>query len=179
MNLKKIKIISVFGIFIMCFIVHYIYEILPCSFTSIFFPVNESIWEHMKLLFTAITIYSLFEYILIKNFKILYHNFIFMMIFSSIIIIPIFLTIFLPVYNLIGENLIITIFIMLFSIIVTEFLSYFIIKMNLNWFMNYFSILLYIICYIIFGYLTYNPILNDLFKDPINNKYGVNIYIIK
>ena len=53
MNLKKYKILSVFIIFLLMFPLHYVYDKFPNSLTSIFCPVNESIWEHLKLIFTS------------------------------------------------------------------------------------------------------------------------------
>ena len=58
MKLKTIKIISILGIFIISFLSHFIYQIIPNFITSIFFPVNESIFEHMKIIFTS-TLYQL------------------------------------------------------------------------------------------------------------------------
>ena len=65
MNLKKIKIINVIGTFLLCFLIHEAYSIFPNTLFSIFFPVNESIWEHMKMLFTAILVFGLIEYLML------------------------------------------------------------------------------------------------------------------
>ena len=75
MNLKKIKIISSIGIFLLCFLFHFLYNWFPSSLTAIFFPVNESIWEHMKLLFSAVIFFGIIEYIILQKFKISYNNF--------------------------------------------------------------------------------------------------------
>ena len=50
------------------------YDLFPNVITSFFFPVNESIWEHMKILFTSTMIYGVFDYILMKRFNIKYNN---------------------------------------------------------------------------------------------------------
>ena len=75
MNLKKIKIISTIGIFLLSFLTHYLYKWFPNDLFAIFFPVNESIWEHMKMLFTTVLLYSIIEYFLLHYFKIKHHNF--------------------------------------------------------------------------------------------------------
>ena len=59
MNLKVIKILSVFGIFLLSFITHNGYDIFPNTLTSFFFPVNESIFEHMKMIYTDYIIWSI------------------------------------------------------------------------------------------------------------------------
>ena len=57
-------------------LLHFMYEWFPNPLFSLIFPVNESIWEHMKLLVTPVLIFSLIEYILYKKKDINYNNFI-------------------------------------------------------------------------------------------------------
>lgn len=178
MNLKKIKIISVIGTFLLCFLTHFLYDIFPNSLFSIFFPVNESIWEHMKMLFTTILLFSFIEYILLNKFNIKYNNFIFSSFIKALLSIPIYLVMFLPYYYRFGENMIVIFIIMLITFIIVEFISYKIYSLNNIEYLNKISIILIIICYIIFGYLTYNPIKTHLFLDTENEKYGINIYNI-
>lgn len=178
MNLKKYKILSVFIIFLLMFPLHYVYDKFPNSLTSIFCPVNESIWEHLKLIFTSYMIYGIISYfVYIKN-KIDVNNFIFDLFITSIINIIIFLIIFIPIYNVIGENLVVTLSIFFVTEIITQFISYFILKKDNIKYLNIISFILIIVSYIIFGYLTYNPIKTELFFDPINKSYGINTYVI-
>ena len=69
MNLKKIKVVAVLGIFILSFLSHFAYDLFPNIIFSFIFPVNESIWEHMKLLSTTILLYGIIEYFLLKIFE--------------------------------------------------------------------------------------------------------------
>ena len=62
--MRKVKIIGVFVIFLLSFASHFIYKWIPNALFSIIFPINESIWEHMKLLVTPVLIFSLIEYII-------------------------------------------------------------------------------------------------------------------
>ena len=75
MNFKKVKIIGIFIIFILCIFLHYLYDKIPNTLTSIISPVNESIWEHMKLIYTSFIIYGMIEYIIIKNKTIYFHRY--------------------------------------------------------------------------------------------------------
>ena len=50
MSKKKLMIITTLIAFLLCFPFHFVYDTFPNLITSIFFPINESIWEHMKLL---------------------------------------------------------------------------------------------------------------------------------
>ena len=65
--MKNVKIIGVNVSFILAVILHFIYETMPNTFISIIAPVNESIWEHMKLIVTSSLIFSIFEYIIYKK----------------------------------------------------------------------------------------------------------------
>ena len=75
MSLKKIKIIGIITIFALSFLYHFLYQWFPNPIFSIIFPVNESIWEHMKLLYTGILSWGLIEIILLKKNKINYNNY--------------------------------------------------------------------------------------------------------
>ena len=176
MKLKTIKIISVFGIFALSFLSHFVYDLFPNVISSIFFPVNESIWEHMKILFTSTILYGIVDYILLKKNNINFNNFKSQLFFTAFISIPVYLIVFLPIYNLIGENLFVSIFLLL---VVYSFISYLSYKTLLSEdfrLMNMISVYLIIIMYFIFTYLTYFPTHSYLFYDTNENKYGINEY---
>lgn len=178
MNLKKAKIISVIGIFILCFLFHSIYEILPNTISAMLFPVNESIWEHQKLMFTSVVAYGIIDYIILNKFNIKYNNFFLSLFVSSITIIPIFLIIYLPFYYKIGPKIFLNIGVMLIAIIISQIISYCILSKKSYDKCNIISIILIIISYITLSYLTYNPIKCDLFFDTKDEKYGINNYNI-
>ena len=178
MTLKKTKIISVISIFILCFLFHFIYENIPCTLTSIFFPVNESIWEHIKMVYSSIIFYGFFDYIILRKNNIQFNNFFTSLFISPISIIPIFLIIYLPIYNLIGTKFIINIIVMLVVIILSQIISYLILIKNENRKIDFISLLLIMISFVAFSYLTYHPPKTKLFYDTNNKKYGINIYNI-
>ena len=177
MNLFKIKIISVFTIFILCFITHFLYDIFKNDFFAIFFPVNESIWEHMKMIYTTIILGSIIDLILLINFNIKFNNFLLSVFVSSILSIPIYLFLYIPFFNK-EHNLFITLLILFITIMIISFISYIILKTKYIKYLNYISLFLIIIGFIIMGYLTYHPIKNPLFLDKEKNKYGINSYVI-
>ena len=149
MNLKKIKILGVVIITILSFISHFAYDIFPNIIFSFIFPVNESIWEHMKILFTSTLIYSLIEYILLKKYNITYNN------------LP-FNTYFIPL--------------MIIVYIIGQIVSYNILKEKELKVLNTLSVPIIIIIYLGFIYLTYNPPHKFIFYDTLNEKYGINEY---
>ena len=104
MNIKKLKIIGIIIAFLLTFPLHFLYDKLPCFLTSIIAPVNESIWEHMKILFGAILISGIIEKIIVKTKKLNINNVFISNFLSALISIPIFLIMFMPVYNIIISN---------------------------------------------------------------------------
>ena len=122
MNLKKIKIINVIGVFALSFLFHFMYEWWPNVVTSIFFPVNESIWEHMKMIYTTIIAYIPLELIILNKLKINNNNLLLSSYIAGIINIIIELKLFVPIYKIIGENLPITLVTLLISIFISIFL---------------------------------------------------------
>lgn len=176
--MKKERIVSIFLIFGLCFLTHFIYTVLPNTLTAIFFPVNESIWEHMKMLFSTILLYHVFEsiYLHVKDKKC--DNYWISAFISALLSIPIFLLIFLPVYYNVGENMIVTFIILFITIAIVQYINYKILEMRKIPYGSIISVIAIIICYIIFIYLTYNPPKNDLFFDTEEEKYGINDYVI-
>ena len=171
--MKKIKIIGVFVIMGLSVLSHFMYKWFNNFIFSILFPVNESIWEHMKLLYTSILLYEIIEYIIFKIKNIKVNNFIFASILVSIISIPIYLIMFLPIYYKIGENMFIALTIMLITFIIIQNIKFKLFnykKLNLE----ILGIILIIITYIVIGILTYYPPHSNLFFDPLNEIYGIN-----
>lgn len=162
--MKKILINSLF-IFVISSIFHFVYNISPNNITALFFPVNESIWEHYKLLYTSAI---LFSYLNIASKS--YHL---EALLRAVLIIVILSIFYLPIYYLYGENLVITLIILFISILITELILSRVINKNYR-LLNIISIPIIISISILFMYLTYNPIHNDLFLDKTKNTYGLN-----
>ncbi len=175
MTLKRLKFIGIFIIFIICCINHFIYELSPNLITSIFFPVNESIFEHMKLISTSYFIYSIIEYIIIKKNNIDINNYIFGIFITPVIGIILYLLIYLPLYNMFGESMLLSIGLLFIIIIIEQIVNYFIITFKKIDFLKIVGYIGLIIINITFAYLTYNPPLTDLFLDKTEEKYGLDI----
>lgn len=171
--MKKIKIIGVFIIFGLSFLSHFMYEWIPNTVFSIIFPVNESIWEHMKLIVTPVLIFSIFEYIIYNRKYIMYNNFILSYSISMILGIIIYLIIYLPIDLIFGHSAIFAISLLFIVFIIVEFISYYIMNYKEIKYSNIIGIILIVMIYIIFGYLTYNPIESNLFYDKQKKIYGI------
>lgn len=177
MSLKTVKILGTFIIFFLCFPIHFLYDWLPNSLFSIFFPVNESIWEHMKLIYTSFVIYGIIDYIILIKNKINFNNFLLQLFIIPIIGIILYLLIFIPIYNMIGENMVVSIGLLFVIIIIEQILSYYLLNYKPIKYQNIIGIIGIIVVYIILGYLTYKPIENYIFFDQKDSKYGINIYV--
>ena len=67
MSKKKLKIISTILVILFSFLFHSIYDKFPNFITSLFFPVNESIWEHMKIVYLSYVAAYIIELIIIHK----------------------------------------------------------------------------------------------------------------
>ena len=173
MSKKKLKIIGTLIAFLLCFPLHFLYDKFPNFITSIFGPVNESIWEHMKILFGGILLSGVIQKIIVIFKKEDYNNICFSNFVAAIVSIPIFLILFLPVYYVIAENMPVTIFIMFIAIVLAEVVSCLLMKKH-DLGMEKLTILFVIIVYFIFTFLSYFPPRTEIFLDPKDKIYGIN-----
>ena len=175
MTLKKIKMVSIFGMFALCFLTHFLYNWFPNSLFSIFFPVNESIWEHMKMMTSSILIWSILEYFVYKKYRVNHNNFVLSLFLEVTLSIIIFLIIYLPIYHFTGSIFILNLITLFISLYFVNVISYYILNLR-PLHKEILAIIGVILLYIIFGILTYNPPYNYIFFDKVENKYGINIY---
>lgn len=171
--LKKIKFLTIFITFLLSFLFHFGYSLSDNILFSIIFPVNESIWEHMKIITTSVIVSSIIEYFLLIKNNIKFNNYTISTIISIILGIIIYLIIYLPIHYLFGHSLIVAVTILLITFIIIENIKHFIMKLDKIKHQNIVGIILMILLYFIFGYLTYNPIQNDLFIDTECECYGI------
>lgn len=156
MTLKKIKILELFMLFGLSVLFHFTYEWIPTLITSILFPVNETIWEHMKLFYSSTLIYSFIDYLLIKKNNIEVNNFLLQVFIRSILSIIIYLLMYLPIKSIFGENMVITISLMFITYIISVYISYKLLnykQLNVN---KNIIILLIFAMYGVFAYFTFN-----------------------
>ena len=172
--MKKIKIIATFIIFLLCFLYHFMYDLSPNFLFSIIFPVNESIWEHMKLFYFSIITWSIVEYFLFKKKNIKYNNFIPQVFITTYLSIIVYLFLYYIVFCFIKESFLITILLMFLDIAFVEYIGYKI--LNENKFTNKFkitSIFFLILGILVFALFTHYPIRCELFFDPLHKVYGI------
>ena len=68
LNLKRFIWLGVPFIFLLGSLLHFAYDLFPNVIVSIFAPINESIWEHTKLIFYPTVLwYVLYFFLATKN----------------------------------------------------------------------------------------------------------------
>lgn len=169
MNYKKILLNTII-IFILCSIFHFAYDLFPCFLTSLFFPVNESIFEHLKMIFTSTCVFSFVSNFFYKDKNILFKAYL-----RSMACIIILLMLYLPINYLIGEKMIVTLIILFISIFLSEMICSKISTKKDYPFVNKVSLILLILNFVIFAICTYYPPKMGLFLDKKENKYGIDI----
>ncbi len=101
MSFKK-NLISFFVIGIIGAVSHFVYGWSgENAFVGLFFPVNESIWEHLKLIFFPAGIYFLIEYFLMEENQ---ENYIFASIKSIFCGMFTIVTIYYVITGVLGKN---------------------------------------------------------------------------
>ncbi len=172
MTMKKIKVINVIFLFLLSFLWHFMYDLIPCNFIALFFPVNESIWEHMKIIYYCLLLSSVLEFILCHKFKIKISNFYISTMVKSLMGVIFYLIVFVPIYKLIGESMFVSIGLMLLIYILMEFISYRILQSEeLN--INILPVIIIGLGIILFIILTFYPLHNFLFFDNVKFGYGI------
>ncbi len=171
MSLKKSIVISSIIIFLLNFPLHFLYDFLPSFITSMLAPVNESIFEHMKMIFSSFwmgaIVYSLFD-----RKKDFFHI-LFSFLISSIVCIGLFLLIYIPIYMMFKENLLVTIILLFISIFFSQIVCYYILNLPKIKYQKWFSLGILVFSYLIIFYFTYYPPTTSFFEDPKTNSYGL------
>ena len=172
MSLKKIKIINVVFLFLLSFLWHFVYDWFPNNIFALFFPVNESIWEHMKIIYYCLFMGSILEFVLCKKNNIKINNFYIEAMVKSILGVIFYLIIFIPLYLWLGESMFISISLMLITYIFMEYIGYKILtgeEMNIN----ILPVIIIVLVCIMFVILTFYPLHNFLFFDEVKFGYGI------
>lgn len=141
------------------------------TFIGLFTPINESAWEHLKLIFFPYLIWSIIELIIMKKTNIFSSKFI-----GVIVGMAATLSFFYTYTGIIGKNIdwlnILSFFI---GVIIAFFIDYILIKSEKlkNKSINITAIILFVIMSAIFILFTFAPPIIPLFKDPITSSYGI------
>lgn len=172
MTLKKIKIINVVFLFLLSFLWHFMYDWFPNNIFALVFPVNESIWEHMKIIYYCLLLGSVLEVVLCKKNNIKINNFYIEAMVKSLLGVIFYLIIFIPLYLWLGESMVISIGLMLVTYVFLEYIGYkILVSEELN--INILPVIIIVLGCIMFVILTFYPLHNFLFFDEVKFGYGI------
>lgn len=132
----------------------FLYKKFPNFFTSIFSPINNSLWEHSKVIFGSILIGGITQKIIVLIKKVPVNNICFSTFISAIIAIPIYIILASILFSIFGERNVIKILVTFIAILIAELISYFMMKQPEFKLENY-TIIFAIITYIVFMFITY------------------------
>lgn len=173
MNYRTYSIIGALFSIILGTILHFTYDFFQTDFSAIFSAVNESTWEHLKLIFFPVMIFGITEYFIYgKKLENFWASKVISLLTGMLSIVIIFYT-----YNgVIGEsNALFNILLFAGSVILTYWLNYIFINKNLfaSPMLNKISIIVSIILFLMFWIFTFYPPLLNIFRDPVTGGYGI------
>lgn len=174
-KLKKWIILGIPVLFIIGSIMHFIYDLSgQMTVIGIFAPVNESVWEHLKMiLLPMVGWWSIYYIINRKKYLIDKEKWFFASVSSliaSMLTVSAFYYTYTQAFGI--ESLILDIFDLLLSIIVGQSLGFHIYKYGKKVNINV-SIIIIVLIIIVFVIFTFYPPHIPLFKDATSGQYGI------
>lgn len=168
-HLKQYTIIGILFVSIMGSLAHFLYDWSKNNdIVGLFTPINESIWEHIKLLFFPMLIYSIIMMIKFRKEYSCITSALCFGILAGALLIPLF---FYAYTYILGTNvLVLDISIFILSIVIAFWLSY---KFTLSCRLESYTALLcicVIILFVCFLVFTYHPPGAAIFQDPTATK---------
>lgn len=177
---KLIKNLSIWGavfVIVIGTLLHFCYEWSGNNFiVGLFAPVNESPWEHMKLVFTPIILFAFVDWYYLKSKA---NNLCFALLKEIGVAIVFILAIFYIYTSLVGHSILaIDILSFVIAAILAKWLGYQILIGKFNKWefkgLNVISAIFIIIIMIFFIIATIDPPKVNLFLDPVTDTYGIN-----
>ncbi len=174
MNLKTIHLIGTVFTVVLGVLLHFAYDLSGGGdFVAIFSAVNESTWEHLKLLYFPVVIFAVAEYFIYgKNTVGFWASKTIALIASLLLIVVGFYT----YTGVLGESVsVVNIMLFIVAAVLNYYLSYSFIEINAfeNTSLNRACILILIILFICFWIFTFYPPLINLFRDPVSGGFGI------
>ncbi|MBH1941857.1 hypothetical protein I5677_13220 [Mobilitalea sibirica] len=173
--LKKRCILGAIFVIIFGTLLHFVYEWSgENEVIGIIGAVNESTWEHLKLLFWPAFLYAIPEYLLTGK---TYDNYFVAKAISFYTGVFLIVSLFYTYTGILGTNYLwmdITVFVI--SVLLSHYICYLILSSDIakGAFINSVALLAIFILALAFIIFTFNPPQIPLFKDPISGTYGIS-----
>lgn len=174
MSIKNIHITGAVISAVLGVLLHFAYDFFGgLDFVAIFSAVNESTWEHLKLLYFPVVLLAIAEYFIYgKNTAGFWASKTIALVVSMLSIVTVFYT----YTGVLGENVsVINIMLFLAAVVLNYYLSYSFIELNAfeNPSLNRASVFVLILLFICFWVFTFYPPLINLFRDPVSGGFGI------
>ena len=151
---------------------HFIYTWIPGSVTAVFFPVNESVWEQVKLFLLPSIIFYVVEYFAV-GYK--FRNYIFAHGVTLLLMPALMLGMFYFYSKGLGieENLVVDIIITFLSICIGLYAGYRLTIKKSKIGNGILALIIAVVLCAAYGLLTFFPPQRPIFLDRNTNKYGI------
>lgn len=172
MNLKKWQIIVTIICLILGTILHFTYEMSNYNpIVGLFSAVNESVWEHLKLLAFPMMLMALIGVMTVKKQS---KNYWLSQVVGIVTAISFVLIFFYTYTGIIGKNIaILDICSFIIGIILGEYVTFKILKIENQFKAETSSIILIILILVSYIVFTFYPPIIPLFEDPIYGTFGL------
>ena len=163
----------IIAIIILGFVLHYAFAWSDGSrIIGLFAPVNESVWEHLKLGYWSVVLFSMVEFLFVNRSVNNYY------LSKTMGVLTLEITIIIIFYGytyIAGKDIfLIDIFSYMLGATLCQHITYIFLKGKpFPILVNRISLIIFISIGILFGLLTYNPPHLELFKDPNNKTFGI------
>lgn len=172
-SLRRWRSAGIITLTILGFGLHYLFSWTNGSnIIGLFVPVNESVWEHLKLGYWSVVLFSIVEHLFVNRSVNNYYPA------KAIGVLALEMTIIIIFYGYTfiahKDIFLIDIFSYILGVILCQYITYIFFKLNPFYrLLNWVSFAVFISIGILFGVLTYYPPHIALFKDPNNKTYGI------
>ncbi len=170
-NIKKFEIFSALGTIVFGSILHFTFEWSGrMKIVALIAAVNESTWEHLKLAFWPAFIFAGLAYLLLKDKP---KNFCLAQMVKLVSMPLLIVVLFYSWQAFFVDNFIYDISIFVVVVILGHIFSYLVGQQDKNYQLQKLSTIIIILLIILFSLLTYFPINNLIFLDPVSSGYGI------
>lgn len=173
-NLSYWRFAGIVTITILGFLLHYLFSLTGGSkVIGLFVPVNESVWEHLKLGYWSVLLFSFVEYFQIKDRV---NNYYFARIIGILSLEITIIAIFYVYTFIAGKDIfVIDIFSYIAGVVICQYLTYTFFRLKpFTRLVNRIALAAVIVIGILFGITSYYPPHIALFKDDNSETYGIN-----
>eukprot|EP01083_Nonionella_stella_P010898 31001_1 len=175
-RLNILSIISAVFVMVLGTLSHFTFDWYGCSETAFyagFMPVNESVWEHMKMSYWPIVLFALIEFYFIRN----HSHHVFLSKFVIFVVAAMIPTVGFYIYTIWAHhNWIVDSILFYCGVITGHYLGHHILKKPtpLPFWVAIVSALLMVVCSSIFIAFTYHPPNAPIFIDENSNMAGIH-----